>query len=566
MQTKMPEDSESSENGDVAVEVGQSLHGADVDKLGALKERNKENIAMKKFSKFDEEVVRLIGQHLDKLGLKQTVNCLMRESGCRLENSSASRFRDYCLYGDWAKAENVLRELKPLLTSQESYLKMRFLILEQKFLELLEENRVIDALYTLRIELTPMKYNVQRVHELSSLLMCTSTDDLLVRSRWEGKGVVTRQKLVNKLQACLPPTVMLPPDRLGALITQAIEHQKKKCVYHNSQLDKDLESTSILSDHVCSRRSIPCETKEVLSEHCDEVWFLRFSNNGKYLATGSKDMTVVVWKIENGKMRKIHTLEGHSYGVSYLSWSPNDKYIIACGPEDCCEVWIWNVESGELKCRMSHSAEDSLTCCAWYEDGKRFVTGGTRGQFYQCDLDGNVLESWEGVRVISLHVYDNRTVLAADTHMRIRGYNFDDIADRALLQETHAIMSFVVSKDRKQALLNVASQGVNLWDLEDKVLIRKFRGVTQGFHMIHSCFGGLNDDFIASGSEDNQVYIWHHSRETPISTLSGHSRTVNCVHWNPADPSMLASASDDGTVRIWGPQEETSDISDIAPL
>ena len=44
---------------------------------------------------------------------------------------------------------------------------MRFLILEQKYLELLEENRVIDALHTLRIELTPMKYNVQRVHELS---------------------------------------------------------------------------------------------------------------------------------------------------------------------------------------------------------------------------------------------------------------------------------------------------------------------------------------------------------------------------------------------------------------
>lgn len=44
---------------------------------------------------------------------------------------------------------------------------------------------------------------------------------------------------------------------------------------------------------------------------------------------------------------------------------------------------------------------------------------------------------------------------------------------------------------------------MNLWDIEDKVLIRKFRGVTQGFYMIHSCFGGLNNDFIASGSEGN---------------------------------------------------------------
>ena len=33
---------------------------------------------------------------------------------------------------------------------------------------------------------------------------------------------------------------------------------------------------------------------------------------------------------------------------------------------------------------MNHSAEDSLTCCAWYPDGRKFVTGGMRGQFYQC--------------------------------------------------------------------------------------------------------------------------------------------------------------------------------------
>lgn len=42
----------------------------------------------------------------------------------------------------------------------------------------------------------------------------------------------------------------------------------------------------------------PTVTRQILSEHSDEVWFLRFSNNGKYLATGSKDMTVILWKIE----------------------------------------------------------------------------------------------------------------------------------------------------------------------------------------------------------------------------------------------------------------------------
>lgn len=121
------------------------------------------------------------------------------------------------------------------------------------------------------------------------------------------------------------------------------------------------------------------------------------------------------------------------------------------------------------------------------------------------------------------------------------------------LTEEHDIMSFTVDQTEELALLNVNTQGVHLWDLKDKILVRKFQGAKHGFYVIHSCFGGVNQNFIASGSEDSKVYIWQKSREKPIIVLSGHSRSVNCVSWNPRYPHILASASDDNTVRLWGP-------------
>ncbi|XP_077998081.1 WD repeat-containing protein 26-like [Glandiceps talaboti] len=509
-------------------------------------------------TKNDREIVRLIGQHLRMLGLNRTVDQLMAESGCRLEHPSAARFRSHVMDGEWGKAEEDLNELKDLIESPEGTLKMKFLLLEQKYLEYLEDTHVLEALQCLRQELTPLKYNTERVHVLSGFLMCTSPEELHRQAHWAGKGATSRAKLMEQLQTLLPPSIMLPPRRLQTLLSQAIELQKDRCPYHNTKHDDSIH-LSLLVDHMCTREHFPCDTRQILNEHCDEVWFCKFSPDGSKLATGSKDTTLIIWEVneETKELRHLHTFEGHAFGVAYLAWSPDSKLIIACGPEESSELWIWNVETGELRCKMSQSPDDSLTCAAWNSDCKRFVAGGMKGQFYQCDIDGNVLDSWEGVRVQCVAVKsDGRVVLASDTHRRIRAYNFEESSDYNIAQEEHPIMSFTLNDKENLALLNVTSQGVHLWDIQDKIRIRKFQGVTQSFYTIYSCFGGLNQDFIASGSEDNQVYIWHHKRELPIAVLQGHTRTVNCVSWNPHIPSMLASASDDGTVRIWGPSLE----------
>ena len=54
----------------------------------------------------------------------------------------------------------------------------------------------------------------------------------------------------------LPSSIMLPPRRLYTLLCQAQELQRNKCLYHNSQLDPNPNSFSLLTDHTCARYAL----------------------------------------------------------------------------------------------------------------------------------------------------------------------------------------------------------------------------------------------------------------------------------------------------------------------
>ena len=45
---------------------------------------------------------------------------------------------------------------------------------------------------------------------------------------------------------------------------------------------------------------------------------------------------------------------------------------------------LYDTQTWQEKCRVTHSPEDSLTCCAWHHGGHKFYVGGLRGQFYEC--------------------------------------------------------------------------------------------------------------------------------------------------------------------------------------
>eukprot|EP01062_Namystynia_karyoxenos_P074796 TRINITY_DN71817_c0_g1_i1.p1 TRINITY_DN71817_c0_g1~~TRINITY_DN71817_c0_g1_i1.p1 ORF type:complete len:660 (+),score=175.59 TRINITY_DN71817_c0_g1_i1:70-1980(+) len=102
---------------------------------------------------------------------------------------------------------------------------------------------------------------------------------------------------------------------------------------------------------------------------------------------------------------------------------------------------------------------------------------------------------------------------------------------------------------------------MHLWNLDAGRIEHSYRG-HKGFSSDAAPFLSWPhispfSPHIATGSEDNHVYVYNLNHEDCVRRLGadsgvGHSMLVNCVAYHPLVPSLLASCADDHEIRLWG--------------
>ncbi len=321
---------------------------------------------------------------------------------------------------------------------------------------------------------------------------------------------------------------MLPDHRLAVLLDNSKRNQVDRCLYHTTD-----ESPSLCVDHSCDRSRFPSEVLVELtsagletSRRPDEVWQVRFSPDGKRLASCGTDETVSIWDIEH--LVRLHRLHGHdNHGVGNVAWAPDSRLLVSCGVDHTAKLWDTDVsdqppmkekraspwaltmtlQTGECL-RVLDGFDEPVSSCVWAAD-QTFITGSfdKNNSICQWNVHGECVYAWPKLhRTEDLALSrDQRWLIAIDERCNLHVYNF---ATQELVYDLSfevRATSVSISRDSRYILVHKADKEAVLIDIETRETVRKYMGQATGQYTIRADFGGANENFVISGSEGEKI-------------------------------------------------------------
>jgi len=285
--------------------------------------------------------------------------------------------------------------------------------------------------------------------------------------------------------------------------------------------------------------------------HTETVLSIAFAPDGGKAVSGSRDKTVRLWNVADGK--ELRCLEGHSDAVTCVAFTPEGNLL--SGGRDRT-VRLWDSATGkELGKFTGHT--DVVRCVVCSPDGKRVLTGSLDGTLRLWDIqtfkEVYRLPRQDGGVYCVAFAPDGKRFATGGHDAGIRLWDAENGKEMKRLKgHTREVYTLVFSRDSARLLSGGNDRTARLWDVAEAKELQCFDAHDSA--VLAAVFAG-EDDLVSGASHyqgtDPSLHVWSGaSGKERRAFRAGDGEQVSCLAFTH-DGKLALSAGAEHRLRLW---------------